>query len=170
MSNANIITDGDKPAVRLERRVPDPPAVVWQSLTDREQLRAWFPCDVEVVGGVWEVGAAITFEFPPDVIDLTMAGEVLVVDEPKVLSYTWGDETLRFELSEGEGGGTLLVLVDELESAHAARNAAGWEDCLDKLEGVESLEGWQPRFEAYSAAFEPVLGAQEGPPEGYKGD
>jgi hypothetical protein len=53
----------------------------------------------------------------------------------------------------------------------AARNAAGWEVCLDRLAGLEpGADAWPPRFEAYSAAFTPALGPQEGPPPGYKGD
>jgi hypothetical protein len=30
-------------------------------------------------------------------------------------------------------------------------------------------DAWQRRFAAYSTAFEPVIGPQEGPPQGYKG-
>ena len=99
MSDARLVTDRGRPAVRLERHLPDPPAVVWKALTEREQLRAWFPSDVIVSGGRWEVGAAITFTFPPEVIDLSITGEVLEVDEPHVVAFTWGEDTLRFELS-----------------------------------------------------------------------
>ena len=99
MTDGTLDTTGTKPAVRLERRLPDPPAVVWRAITDREELKAWFPCDVIVAGGRWEVGAAITFPFPAEVMDMTLTGTVLAVDEPKLLSYTWGeDEVLRFEL------------------------------------------------------------------------
>jgi len=169
MTDATLITDRARPAIRLERHLPDPPAVVWQALTDRDELRSWFPSDVIVDGGGWEVGATITFPFPPEVIDMTLRGEVLEVDEPNVLAFTWGEETLRFELSP-QGSGTRLVLIDELPAGGAARNAAGWETCLDRLAGLEpSPEAWQPRFEAYAAAFEPVIGPQEGPPAGYKG-
>jgi hypothetical protein len=103
------------------------------------------------------------------VIDLTLTGEVLEVDEPNLLAFTWGEDTLRFELSS-EGDGTRLVLIDELPAGAAARNAAGWEQCLDRLEGLEPApDSWQPRFEHYAAAFAPILGTQEGPPAGYKG-
>lgn len=169
MTNTSLLTGGTRPAVRLERHLPDPPAVVWQALTEREQLRSWFPCDVIVSGGRWAAGAEITFPFPPEVIDMTLTGVVLAVDEPSLLAFTWGDETLRFELSP-EDGGTRLVLIDELPASAAARNAAGWEACLDRLAGIESAaDAWQPRFAAYAAAFEPEIGAQEGPPAGYKG-
>jgi hypothetical protein len=101
---------------------------------------------------------------------MTLTGEVLEVDEPHRLVYTWGEETLRFELSS-LGGGTRLVLINELDPGGAARNAAGWDTCLDRLTGIEpSSEDWQPRFRAYAAQFEPVIGPQAGPPSGYKGD
>ena len=161
MSDARLVTDRGRPAVRLERQLPDPPAVVWKALTEREQLGAWFPSEVIVSGGRWEVGAAITFTFPPDVIDRTFTGEVLEVDEPRVLAFTWGEDTLRFELSPA-GEGTRLVLIDELPPDAAARNAAGWERCLDRLAGLEpAADAWQARFEHYAAAFEAMLGPQE---------
>jgi uncharacterized protein YndB with AHSA1/START domain len=164
-----LLTTGTRPAVRLERLLPDPPSVVWQALTEREQLQSWFPCDVIVEGGRWIVGASISFPFPPDVIEMTLIGEVLAVEEPHRLSYSWGNEILHFELS-AEDGGTRLVLIDELPAAHAARNAAGWDECLDRLAGLEPAQNtWKPRFEAYASAFEPIVGAQEGPPSGHKG-
>ena len=164
MTDATLLTDHARPALRFERHLPDPPDVVWRALTEREQLRAWFPCDVIVSGGRWELGAAISFPFPPGVMDMTLTGEVLEVDEPSVLAFTWGEDALRFELS-AEGNGTRLVLIDELPPDAAARNAAGWERCLDRLAGVEPApDGWQTRFEHYAAAFEPSLGTQEGRP------
>jgi uncharacterized protein YndB with AHSA1/START domain len=126
---------------------------------------------VIVEGGSWVAGASITFPFPPEVIDLTLTGTVLAVDEPRLLRYSWGpDEILRFELHP-EGDGTRLVLVDEVQAGWAARNAAGWDDCLDRLTGqAADPQAWPRRFAAYAAAFEPVIGPQEGPPGGYKGD
>lgn len=170
MNYATLMTDRTRPAVRLERWLPDPPPVVWLALTESEQLRSWFPCDVIVEGGLWEVGAAITFPFPPEVIDVTLTGKVLEVDEPSVLAFSWGDEVLRFELTPQDHG-TLLVLIDELPPGAAARNAAGWDVCLDRLAGLNpARDTWRSRFDVYSAAFAPVLGPQEGPPPGYKGD
>jgi hypothetical protein len=90
---------------------------------------------------------------------------VLEIDEPNVLAFTWGDDTLRFELA-ADGDGTRLVLVDELPPEAAARNAAGWESCLDRLEGREPApEAWQRRFEEYEAVFEPALGSQQRRPD-----
>lgn len=164
MTDAQLRTDGTRPAVRLERHIPDPPSVVWHAITQREQLKSWFPCDVIIDGDVWEVGAAITFLFASDEGEMTLAGEVLAVDEPKYLAYSWGDERLQFELTPQDGG-TRLVLTDELAPDLAARNAAGWDTCLDRLAGLDSApDVWQSRFAAYSAAFEPVIGPQQRPP------
>jgi uncharacterized protein YndB with AHSA1/START domain len=124
---------------------------------------------VIVEGGRWQVGSAIAFPFPPEVIDMTLTGTVLAADEPRLLSYTWGEEVLSFELHP-DGDGTRLVLTDQLQAGWAARNAAGWDDCLDRLAGLPAEPAaWQRRFAAYSAAFESQIGPQEGPPEGYKG-
>ena len=160
MTDARLLTDRARPAVRLERVLPDPPSVVWRALTERAQLRSWFPCDVMVSGGRWETGAAITFPFR-DQIHATLTGVVLEVDEPHALAFTWGDDTLRFELVP-EGDGTRLVLIDELPPDTAARNAAGGEECLDRLAGAEPMaDGWRPRFERYVAEFAPALGPQK---------
>jgi uncharacterized protein YndB with AHSA1/START domain len=169
MTEPVLSTEGERPSIRLERRLNDPPIVVWRALTEPDKLAAWFPCRILVEGGTWRVGAALSFPFPEEVIEMTLTGEVLELDEPRTLVYTWGPETLRFELVDDDGG-TLLLLTDELDPAFAARNAAGWEDCLDRLAGVTPDKGsWQPRFERYAASFEPLIGAQDGPPAGYKG-
>jgi hypothetical protein len=86
-----------------------------------------------VIVSEWVPGAEISFAFDPDVMDLTLGGEVLPANA-------------------------------------AARNAAGWDSCLDRLVGLApETDAWQPRFSAYAARFAPVLGHQDGPPEGYKG-
>lgn len=82
------------------------------------------------------------------------------------MSFTWGSDAIGFELAPSAQGGTVFVLTEELDASHAARNAAGWEVCLDRLEGGDDNEPWQARFDRYVADFEPVLGHQEGPPDG----
>jgi len=166
VTTARLIEGGARPAVRLERVLAHDPATVWSSLTEADQLKAWFPCTAEPVGGQWEVGAALTFRFPDDVGAMVIEGRVLIADAPRLLSYSWGEDVLTFEL-QPEGTGTRLVLTDELPPSWAARNAAGWELCLDRLAGlVPGEDAWRPRFELYSARFEPAIGAQEGPPSG----
>lgn len=167
---AALVMLGTGPAVRLERVLASPPEAVWQALTEPEGLRGWFPCEISV--DRWEVGASLTFSFPGHA-EFTMDGVVLECDPPRALAYLWGEETLRFQLepvSSGSGG-TRLVMTDEMAASIAARNAAGWHVCLDQLAGKPEKEGeddWQPLFAHYSAAFEPTLGPQEGPPAGFE--
>jgi uncharacterized protein YndB with AHSA1/START domain len=167
MTNGTLETNGVRPVIRFERLLPHPPEAVWRSLTDRDELNQWFPTDI--ITDEWKVGAALTFVFrenqAPD-----FTGTVLELEEPRLLAYTWGDETLRFVLTPQPGGATLLVLTDELDRGIAARNAAGWETCLALLSGVHPPEEWKPMFDVYAAAFEPTLGPQEGPPPGFDAD
>jgi uncharacterized protein YndB with AHSA1/START domain len=93
MTEPVLNAEGDRPSIRLERRLSDPPAVVWQALTDPERLATWFPCQILVEGGTWRVGASLTFPVPPDVIEMTLTGEVLELDAPRLLVYTWGPES-----------------------------------------------------------------------------
>jgi uncharacterized protein YndB with AHSA1/START domain len=94
-----------------------------------------------------------------------MRSTVTAWDPPHRLAFTWGEDTIGFALTPTDGG-TTFVLTEELGRSIAARNAAGWEVCLDRLvEGVAG-EDWQPRFDRYVKEFEPVLGPQEGPPTG----
>ena len=70
--------------------------------------------------------------------------------------------------------GDLLVnqlLTGSLDAVVAyISNAAGWDDCLDRLVGlVVASDAWKVHFDRYRREFEPVLGSQEGPPAGYKG-
>ena len=167
-ASATLVTGGARPAVRLERELNEPPQALWRALTQPQGLRSWFPC--EIVVERWQVGAALSFVFPGHE-QYTMGGTVLACDPPRALAYTWGEETLRFELSATGAGGSRLVLLDELAPGIAARNAAGWDACLDRLAGRDTApDAWRPRFERYTAAFEPLVGPQEGPPAGYKGD
>lgn len=181
MNEATLTTGGTRgAAIRLERTLADPPPVVWRALTEREQLKAWFPCDVVVADEGWVAGAGISFLFGPEADSLVMTGKVLEAREPESLAFTWGEETLRFTLTP-RGTGTLLVLVDELRPGIAARNAAGWDECLDALAGGtadkrrsdgrgdgsnKATDTWKPRFDHYTVLFSPTLGEQEGPPAG----
>jgi Activator of Hsp90 ATPase homolog 1-like protein len=126
-------------------------------------MRLWFPTRIEI--NEWKVGAELTHYFEQDDID-PLPGTVLEWDPPRRVSFTWGSDTISFELSAAKHGGTMFVLTEELSANHAARNAAGWDACLDRLQLGAERERWTNRFERYVASFEPVLGHQDGPPEG----
>ena len=75
-----------------------------------------------------------------------MDGRVVELDPPKVFAFLWGKDLLRLELAP-EGDGTRLTLIQTLEADEAARNAAGWHVCLDKLAGEDT--DWEPLYEEY---------------------
>ncbi|MGH9187220.1 MAG: SRPBCC family protein [Acidimicrobiales bacterium] len=165
MNEATLLRTGDRPILRFERHLPRPIEEVWRAVTEPEQLKAWFPTRIEI--DEWKVGAQLTHHFDDHDID-PLSGEVLECDPPRRLSFTWGTDTISYTLVPGSGGGTTFVLTEELGASIAARNAAGWESCLDRLVDGDDGGEWQPRFERYVAEFEPVLGLQEGPPAVYR--
>lgn len=165
MSEATLLKVGARPVLRFERHLPRPVPDVWKAVTDPTEMRSWFPTRIEM--GEWRVGAELTHHF--DGHDIApLGGRVLEWDPPRRVSFTWGEDTISFELSEAPGGGTVFVLTEELSARGAARNAAGWDSCLDRLELGAEKEPWEPRFQRYAAAFVPLLGEQDGPPDGYR--
>ena len=165
MSEATLLKTGQRPVLRFERHLSPPVADVWAAVTDLDQMRSWFPTRMEM--GEWKVGAEITHHFDGHDIE-PLPGSVLEWDPPRRVSFTWGEDTVTFELSASDSGGTVFVLTEELSANSAARNAAGWDSCLDRLEFGEEKGSWQDRFDRYTAEFAPTLGEQIGPPEGYR--
>lgn len=165
MSEATLFRAGARPVLRFERHLPKPVDAVWRVVTDPTEMRSWFPTRIEI--DEWKIGAVLTHHFDDHDIE-PIPGTVLDWNPPHRVSFTWGTDTISFELTPAQDGGTIFVLTEELSANIAARNAAGWESCLDRLERGTESESWQPRFERYVASFEPILGHQDGPPAGYR--
>lgn len=163
MTEATLLSAGLRPVLRFERRLPGPVESVWRAVTDPVEMRTWFPTRIEI--DEWRVGAPLTHHFDEHDIE-PLTGAVLEWDPPHRVSFTWGDDTIGFVLTEAPDGGTVFVLTEELSASHAARNAAGWDACLDRLQTGAERESWKRRFDRYAATFEPVLGPQDGPPDG----
>jgi uncharacterized protein YndB with AHSA1/START domain len=162
MREATLLSTGDKPVLRFERFLPRPVEDVWRAVTDPREMCVWFPTRIEI--DRWETGATLTHHFDDQPLD-PMPGVVIECSPPHRLVFTWGEDTIGFELAAVEGG-TTFVLTEELGASKAARNAAGWEICLERLVDEVTGQDWKPRFDRYVASFEPVLGPQEGPPAG----
>lgn len=162
---ATLVRIGERPILSFRRHLRQPIEAVWLAVTDPVDMRSWFPTRIEI--DEWKVGATLTHYFDGHDID-PLSGVVVEWDPPHRVRFTWGEDTISFDLTESSDGGTAFVLTEELNANHAARNAAGWESCLDHLERRTEPHSWQERFEHYVVTFEPVLGQQEGPPAGHR--
>jgi uncharacterized protein YndB with AHSA1/START domain len=163
MREATLIDEGGKPVLSFERFLPKPVEEVWRAVTDTTEMRSWFPTRIDL--DEWRVGAEFQHHFEGGSFG-PLAGVVLEWDPPHRVSFTWGEDTITFTLSAATGG-TTFILTEELGRGIAARNAAGWEVCLDRLVDGDPGEDWKPRFDRYVKEYEPVLGPQEGPPAGH---
>ena len=146
------------------RHLARPVEDVWHAVTDPEAMRSWFP--TRIVVDEWRVGAPLTHVFEDMDID-PLPGTVLEWEPQHRVAFTWGTDTITFEL-RADGDGTRFVLTEELGANIAARNAAGWEICLERLETGTSSDAWQSRFDHYVSVFQPVLGPQDSAPDGHQ--
>ena len=171
-----LIHIGDKPALRFERRYGHPMERVWRAITDPAEMASWFPSNIE---GERTVGAELTFVDDAQRAAGREAGEptrdegpmfhgrVVAFDPPKVFSFTWGGELLRFELLP-EGAETVLVFTQILShQSVAARNGSGWHMCLANLDallgaGSRGRDAWKDVYEDYIARMGPELGTPTG--------
>jgi uncharacterized protein YndB with AHSA1/START domain len=154
-------------ALRFVRPLRHSPAKVWAAFTDPEQRAQWFP---DTMIGDFTPGA--TLRFVTDIESIPeFTGTVLTVEPERLLEFTWGEDTLRFEIEPTDGGCTLTLRDSIAELGKAARDGAGWHVCLEQL--ADALEG-KPRHDSgtgrwaevhpdYVAAFGPEA-ATMGPP------
>jgi uncharacterized protein YndB with AHSA1/START domain len=169
--------------LRFERWLAHPQEKVWRALTEPGEVERWFPAAIH---GRREQGARLAFVFPGrtltpeqakylegEAVEDKMTGAMTVYDPPRVLELTWAGEIMRCELSSHEGH-TLLVFTHTFEDeSKAARDASGWDVCLDALE--RGLGGVEPNpvtperidglFADYAQRFGPKASAQREPPE-----
>lgn len=171
--------------LRFTRTLAHPPEKVWRALTDPEHLAAWFPTTIE---GERKAGASLRFRFPDAMVESVReartadseaefddsglaSGEMTACDPFTLLEFTWGGDTLRFEL-EPQGKKTILKFTDTFAPVgKGARDAAGWHACLDVLEyhldgqpaPWDPAERWAHVHNIYTARF-PAEATTIGPP------
>lgn len=155
---------GPEVAVRIERIMSSPPDQVFRAFVEPDLMRQWItPDDLDLdridvdprVDGridVWHSSNGVsTGKFE---------GRYLKIDPPRELIYRWAfvgtepekgeyfDTLVRVQLREWEGGRTQVTVVherlDELYrgAPHVHRRiAAGWANCLDKLDRTVAAGG-----------------------------
>lgn len=162
-SGASIRQAGDEWTLVLTRTLAHPPTKVWTALTAPEHLREWAPFDAD--RNLDAVGAAqLTTVGAPSA---PAQSYVKRADAPKLLEYTWGGGTVRWELEPLPSGGTRLTLWHNIDRNYIAMGAAGWHICFDVLEqllddhpigrmvGPEMMkhDGWQRLRAEYAKQF-----------------
>lgn len=156
------------PTLTFERQLSHPVDRVWRAITETDELEHWFPSKVMVDELLPD--AEMTFEFEDMPLDApsSMGGRVTDVDPPRLFAFYWGDDHLRLELRPTDDGtGCALSLTVQLDARdRAARDAAGWHVCLDRLE--ELLAGgrgpaatgvgrrWRELYEEYQRRGAPA--------------
>ena len=103
--------------VNLEIFYPHPPQKVWQALTNRRALAAW------LMDNDFEPRVGHKFRFQPlSSLDETIYCEVIKLDQPKCLSYTWRGNFMStptivtWTLEPVDGGTRLKLEHREIES------------------------------------------------------
>jgi uncharacterized protein YndB with AHSA1/START domain len=154
--------------LRFERRLLHPVSKVWRAITERDQLRAWFPASVDIDP---TVGAKLRFDLVPESRtrhgvsdeDMILYGEVTSVDPPRLLEYTWDAELLRWELEPIYGGCLLRFTHVVDDRALTAGAGAGWHATFEAL---DALLGGRPvdRFALFDRAdeLEPAYASEYG--------
>jgi len=158
---------GDKWQLRFTRPLNHPIERVWQTVVDPQERQAWFP-DTSI-GDFDQLGAKLRFEHADGVYE-PFYGEVLAVDPPRLVEFSWGTDLIRIELEPTESGCTFTLLDTIEEVGKAARDSAGWHMCVDALEN--SLNGtdagpidWRVLNKEYQDKFGPEA-STIGPPPG----
>lgn len=153
-----VLREAGRVGLRYVRRLDHDTAKVWRALTESEQLRHWFPCDIV---GARREGAELVLPFWPDHVeeygieDATVLGRIHVWDPPRVFEWSWDTDRLRWEL-EGDSDGTVLTFTVWIGDPQAhgeggsspddvtgtASAATGYHVCLDYLEVL--VDGGSP--------------------------
>src|SRR3954466_10289907 len=108
--------------LRFERRLAHSPERVWRAITEPDDLRAWFPFDID---GERAAGAPLRFVFREGEAE-PFEGRMVDFDAPRALELEWGGgERLRLEVRP-DGDGSVLTLLNAFdEEGKAARDGAG---------------------------------------------
>ena len=124
----------------IEKEMPHPPAKVWRALTEGQLIEEW------LMKNDFQPVAGHRFSFrstPVQGWDGVINGEVLVVDPPARLSYTWStmgmQNDVAWTLTPTEGGTHLRMEQSGFgpnQEANYKGASYGWKNFIGKLEQV----------------------------------
>ncbi|MHA6482572.1 SRPBCC family protein [Paenibacillus sp. strain BS8-2] len=156
---AHLEKNGEGYTARFERELPHPPEDVWAYLTRNDKLQIWFAeLRIEELGK----NGRLSFDMGDGSFENM---DILDYEEGAVLEYVWGEDSVRFELTQTPQG-TKLTLVETINALtpHTPRDLAGWHVCLDVvallLDGQDvpkRKEMWEQEYIQYSAMTDKLL-------------
>jgi uncharacterized protein YndB with AHSA1/START domain len=162
---ASLELGDGRSTLRFERVLPHARDRVWRAVTEPDELVRWFPTAV-----IYEprVGAPMQFDFGGEHGLDVWPGEVLAWEPQRVFAFRWGEDELRFELSDadaGAGAGTRLVFTHDFahQPGKEARDGAGWSACFDAFDALLAGAGeakpgdWAAHHEQLVADFGELL-------------
>lgn len=143
--------------VTYQRHLKHSVEEVWSYLTYNDKLSKWFS---ELRVDELREGGVIKFDMGDGTFEEMT---ILELKMNSVLEYTWGEDIVRFELSE-ETNGCLLVLIEKIHiiTDHTPRDLAGWHVCLDVIAALldgktfDRKDEWKKWYEKYIHALEKV--------------
>ncbi len=161
--------------LRFERTLPHPPNRIWSALTELSELIAWHPTPFGLMPGPeGEIGVGSVVRHPGDGPGPGMPdGKITAYDPPHLLAYTWGEDHLHWELLPREQGCVLMLTHTFHDRFKAARDGAGWHQCLEALHALLAgapdrklmQQGWSERNSEYQQRFG-ISPEQATPPPG----
>lgn len=140
--------------LRLERNFGADPLTVFAFVSQPENLLQWWGPEGVTIGehalDFRRVGSWSSVMVNADGKTFKVTGEVLTVDEPNSVEFTWAwhdenderghDSKVRFEVSADPSGGSNFTLIHSgLADEESAQNhQMGWTSSLEKLERMDT--------------------------------
>ena len=121
---------------RFERDSSLSPDVLWAALTDVDRLGAWFDQLIDYGSSRLEfaAGSLLLFVAKDDHLLPALNGRVIRYEPPRLLEYTWGADTLRWQVAVTGRGCRLILTVTRYGPGPVDRGR--WEACLDRLDAI----------------------------------
>jgi uncharacterized protein YndB with AHSA1/START domain len=139
-----------------EIEIVAPPARVFAALTDPVQLLAWWGDRRTFPSMHWELDARVGGQWlsrwrGPDGATFALGGEILAIDPPRVLAYSWWDErypglphtTVRYELTATATGTRVTLTHDGFDANRADFDDynGGWSSVMRSLRAHAEAAG-----------------------------
>ncbi|MBZ5751133.1 SRPBCC family protein [Metabacillus rhizolycopersici] len=146
----------DDHIARFERHFMHSVEDVWSWLTENKKLTKWFS---ELSVEDLREGGMIKFDMQDGTFE-EMA--IIELKTNSILEYTWGEDSVRFELYQ-EPEGCRLVFIEKIKviTPHTPKDLAGWHVCLDVINALidgkkidSRQDEWKKWYEKYKAVIE----------------